>query len=84
MGCPQEGKGHPYKRVSMVTLYITKSVMFVNRKSSVFFCKKVTLIFDTSSGFRYNCALMAISIKSGKFLLAICQALLYITPLVLA
>jgi ribosomal protein S18 len=47
MGCPQEGKGHPYKRVSMVTLYITKSVMIVNRKATGFFYKKVTLIFDT-------------------------------------
>ena len=30
MGCPQEGKGHPNKRVSMVLLFITKSVMIVN------------------------------------------------------
>ena len=37
MGCPQEGKGHPYKRVSIVILYITKSVMIVNRKTTVFF-----------------------------------------------
>ena len=55
--------------------------MIVNKN---FAWEKVTLIFDTWAGFRYNCALMAISIKSGKFLLAICQALLYITPLVLA
>jgi hypothetical protein len=85
MGCPQEGKGHPDIRVSMVLLYITKIVIIVNRKSHCAFSViKVTLIFDTWAGFRYNCALMAISIKSGKFLLAICQALLYITPLVLA
>ena len=43
MGCPQEGKGHPYKRVSMVSLYITKSVMNVNGKNVMIFLLKKCL-----------------------------------------
>ena len=43
MGCPQEGKGHPYKRVSMVSSYITKSVMNVNRKNVMIFLLKKCL-----------------------------------------
>ena len=39
MGCPQEGEGHPYKRVSMVPLYITKMVRHVNGKNH--YCKKM-------------------------------------------
>jgi len=43
MGCPQEGKGHPNKRVSMVFLYITKPVMFVNKKVEIGFSAKMGL-----------------------------------------
>jgi len=39
-GCPQEGKGHPNKRVSMVFLYITKPVMIVNKKVQIGFSAK--------------------------------------------
>lgn len=34
-GCPQEGEGHPNKRVSMVLLFITKMVRYVNKKTIV-------------------------------------------------
>lgn len=40
MGCPQEGKGHPNKRVTMVFLYITKPVMIVNKKVQIGFSEK--------------------------------------------
>jgi len=40
MGCPQEGKGHPNKRVSMVFLYITKPVIIVNKKVQMDFSAK--------------------------------------------
>jgi cellobiose-specific phosphotransferase system component IIC len=53
-------------------------------KNLPFFRKKRTLIFDTWPGFGYKCAPMAERLKTGKILLAIRQALLYITPLVLA
>jgi len=43
MGCPQEGKGHPNKRVSMVLLYITKPVMIVNKKVQMGFSAKKKL-----------------------------------------
>ena len=42
-GCPQEGKGHPNKRVSMVFLYITKPVMIVNKKVQIGFSAKKEL-----------------------------------------
>jgi hypothetical protein len=42
-GCPQEGKGHPNKRVSMVFLNITKPVMIVNKKVQMGFSAKKKL-----------------------------------------
>jgi hypothetical protein len=45
---------------------------------------RFVLLFDTAEGFRYNCALVVASSESCEFSLAICQMLMYITPLVLA
>jgi hypothetical protein len=41
-------------------------------------------MFDTSIGFRYNCALVVAWSENCEFMLAICLVLMYITPLVLA